>query len=345
MVGQKADSGHAFVMTWPAIPKWVIPVIGYTISGASLVWVFSKFPYAQLGEHLRTMDWAWVAVAVVLEIVIYFVDAWRWAALLKPVGAPSFRLCLQSVFVGLFANDVLPAKAGEVIRCFLLSFETEVSLSLAITSNVILRIMDGAWILIIYLLITLQVSTHVIESRIMWIFGVGVVVVSAGILIVLFRRQHTHHFVKNTSWAARFIHVLEEIHRLGRWPELRTAMWISSIYWLTQVLAVWALTRSDKFDLGISGAAFLLVVKAVWTLLPSAPANVGLYQLATEQAMAMLLVERPDAQIFAQIMFWFLTLPGVIGGAIAVGFAGLNITDLHRHAKRARAEKTSALCE
>ena len=32
-------------------------------SAASLVWVFSKFPYVQLGDHLRTLNWNWVALA------------------------------------------------------------------------------------------------------------------------------------------------------------------------------------------------------------------------------------------------------------------------------------------
>ncbi len=73
-----------------------------------------------------------------------------------------------SVFVGVLANDILPAKAGEVVRCFLLSYETEVPLSLAITSDVILRIMDGWWIVIVYLIITFQISTHVDVTRGMW---------------------------------------------------------------------------------------------------------------------------------------------------------------------------------
>jgi hypothetical protein len=46
-------------------------------------------------------------------------------------------------------------------------------------------------------------------------------------------------------------------------------------------------------------------------------------------------VEHPNAQIFAEIMFVVLTLPGVVGGAVAAAFAGIDITDLHRHAKEA----------
>jgi len=320
------------------IPKWLVPAIGYTVSAASLTWVFWKFPYAQLADHLRTLEWNWVALAILLEVTVYFFDAWRWGVLLRPVGAPSFGLCLQAVFVGILANDILPAKAGELVRCFLLSYETKVPLSLAITSDVVLRIMDGLWIVIIYLTITFQIATHVDVTRGMWFFGTGAVAVAVVVLFVLFRRQHAHHFVKNTSWAARFVHLLDEIHRLGHWRELRNAMAISGFYWLAQMLAIWALTMADRFDLGLSAAAFLLVVKAVLTLIPNAPANVGTYQVAVMYAFTFLLVERANAQPFSEIMFGFLTLPAAVGGAIAVLFADIDILALHRRAYHAKAD-------
>jgi uncharacterized membrane protein YbhN (UPF0104 family) len=319
------------------IPKWLVPAAGYTVSAASLIWVFWKFPWAQFGDHLRTLEWGWVALAILFEIAVYFADAWRWGALLRRVGTPSFGLCLQSVFVGVLANDILPAKAGELVRCFLLSYETEVPLSLAITSDVILRIMDGLWIVIVYLLITFQIASHVDVTRGMWLFGTVAVALALLLLFVLFRRQHAHDFCKTTSWAARFVHQLDEIHRLGHWPGLRNAMALSSFYWLAQVLAIWALTKADHFDLGLTAAAFLLVVKAAATVIPNAPANMGTYQAAVVLAFVSLYVERSNAQAFAEIMFAFLTLPAAVGGAIAVLFADIDLLALHRRANRAKA--------
>lgn len=314
------------------MPQWLIPAAGYTISAASLVWSFSKFPYAQLGDHLRTLDWRWVWLAIAFEFAVYFFDAWRWEKLLAPVKEPAFGLCLQSVFVGLFANDVLPAKAGELIRCFLLSYETGIPLSLAFTSQIILRLMDGVWIVLLYLMVTLQIGTHPLVRYAMWIFGTGVVALAAVALFILFRRQHAHRFFRNSSWARRFVHLLDGLHRLGHWPALRNAMLISGLYWLTQTVAIWALTHADKFDLGISAAVFLLVVKAVWTLMPNAPASMGVYQAAVISGLGFLLVETANAKVFAEIMFGFLTLPVAIGGALAVAFTGVDITALHRRA-------------
>jgi uncharacterized protein (TIRG00374 family) len=319
------------------IPKWVVPVAGYGLSAASLVWVFSKFPFAQLGDHLRTLSWAWVALAVVVEVVVYFADAWRWMVLLGPAGAPPFISCLQSVFVGLFANDILPAKTGEILRCFLLSYKNDIPVSIVLTSDVVIRIMDGLWIVILYLAITAQVSTHVAVDRAMLAFGIGAVALALVLLWVLFHRQHAHHFVNNKSWAARFTHLLHEVHRLGHWRELGRTMAIGGLYWALQALAIWAICRADKFEFGVSETIFLMVVKTVVTLAPSAPANMGLYQSSAVYAMGLLLTEKGPAEVMAEIMFVVLTLPLIVGGAIAIASAGFNLSDLHKHAHAAHA--------
>lgn len=318
------------------IPKWLIPAIGYLVSAVTLVWVFSHFPYAELENHLRTLDWGWVTLAVAIEIAVYFVDAWRWQALLRPAGAPSFGACLQSVFVGLFTNDVLPARGGEVVRCFLLSYESEVPLSVAFTSDIVLRLMDGLWLVITYLIVTFQIGSHQMVTDAMWLFGTVVIALSLAFIFVLFRRGHAHAFLDGRAWGRRVIHLLDEIHRLGHWREIGLAMLGTGLYWLTQTLALWALARADAFDFGISAAAFLLVVKTVGTLIPNAPANIGAYQATLMYGLGLILVERPNAQIFSQLAFWILTIPALVGGAIAVAVTGFDVKDLRRHAAHAR---------
>jgi len=325
-----------------AIQGWLVPVLGYGLAAVALFWVFSKFPFSQLLEHLRTMDWWWVAVAVLVEALVYVVEAWRWKVLLGPVGAPSFGACLQSVYVGLFANDVLPARAGEVIRCFLLSYKTGVPLSLALTSDFIMRIMDGVWVVVIYLIVTTQMDNHVAVNRVMWIFSLVVIPIALLILWVLFHRQRSHHFVNNSGWAARFAHLLAEIHRLGHWRELGVAMLISIPYWAAQIFAIWAIARADAFYFSATDIAFLLVVKTVGTLIPNAPANVGAYQATTIYALERLFTEPAEARILAQIIFGFMTLPLILGGAVATAFAGFNLGELRRNAEAAHAAEKLA---
>jgi uncharacterized protein (TIRG00374 family) len=317
------------------VSTWLVPAIGYTISLASLWWAFARFPFAQMGDHLRTMEWRWLVLAVALELGSFFLDAWRWRELLRPAVAPPYGAAVQSVFAGLFANDVLPARAGEAVRCFLLSYKTDIHLPLVITSLVIVRVMDGIWVVIFYFATSFVVEGAGVATGVMAVYAAVVTVLAMLLLYALFHRQHAHHFVKNSSWAARFAHFLDEIHKLGNWRELRIVMLMTGFYWVFQICAVWTITRADNFYFSFGQMTFLLIIKNVGTLVPTAPAAVGAFQASAIYALRHFFTEAPDARILAELLFGFLTLPGLIGGAIAVAMAGFKLKDLVRHAQEA----------
>ncbi len=315
------------------VSSWLVPAIGYAISLASLAWVFARFPYAEMGDHLRTMHWGWLCLAIGIEVGSFLLDAWRWRELLRPAIAPPYGATVQSVFAGLFVNDLLPARAGEAVRCFLLSYKTDIHLPLVITSMVILRVMDGICIVIFYFATSFVVEGAGTVTDVMVVYAAVVAGLSLLLLFALFYRQHAHYFVSNTSWAARFGHFLDEIHKLGNWRELRIVMLGSGIYWAIQICAVWCIARADHFYFDFGQMTFLMIVKNVGTLVPTAPAGVGAYQATTVYALRHFFTEAPDAKILAELLFGFLTLPGLIGGGIAIALAGYNLKDLVRHAQ------------
>jgi len=315
------------------VSSWLLPAIGYTVSLVSLIWAFSRFPFAQLGEHMHTMSWGWLGLAIAIELASFFLDAWRWRELLRPAASPSLGAATQSVFAGLFVNDLIPARAGEVVRCFLLSYKADIHLPLVITSQVILRVIDGLWIVIFYFATSYVVERAGLMTGVMIVYAAVVGVLALLLLFVLFRRKHAHHFVSSTSWAARFVHFLDEVHKLGNWRELRIVMATSGAYWVLQICAVWAVARADNFYYTFSQMTFLMIVKSVGTLVPTAPAGVGAFQASAMYALGRLFTEAPDAKILAELLFGFLTLPGLVGGGIAVAMAGFKLKDLVHHAQ------------
>jgi uncharacterized protein (TIRG00374 family) len=281
------------------------------------------------------MAWGWLILAVGAELTSFLLDAWRWRELLRPASLPPYGAAVQGVFAGLFANDLLPARAGEAVRCFLLSYKTDIHLPLVITSLVILRVMDGIWVVLLYFATSYVVESAGLMNSVMAVYAAVVAALALLLLFVLFRRHHAHHFVSNSTWAARFTHFLDEIHNLGNWRELRIVTLITGMYWTLQVCAVWAIARADHFYFSFSQMTFLLIVKNVWTLLPTAPAAVGAFQASAIYALRHFFTEAPDARILAELLFSFITLPGLIGGAIAVAMAGYKLKDLVRHAQEA----------
>src|SRR5450432_2645526 len=123
--------------------KWLVPTVGYAIAIASLIWVFHQFDYKQMEQDVRTLHWGWVALAILLNLLVYVVDGWRWAVILSPAEEAPPGECI---------------KAGEIIRCYLLSHWTDTHLSLALTSDAIGRVMDGIWLVVAFYLLTVGMT-------------------------------------------------------------------------------------------------------------------------------------------------------------------------------------------
>src|SRR4029079_9319828 len=113
------------------------------------------FNLDQALEDFVSIDWRYVSVAVIFDLSVYLSHGWRWNILLPPVAKPSFWRSVQAIYIGLYANEVLPLRTGELIRCYLLAHWNNMPVSIAISSAAIERILDGIW-LVIALVITTQ---------------------------------------------------------------------------------------------------------------------------------------------------------------------------------------------
>jgi hypothetical protein len=93
--------------------------------------------------------------------------------------------------------------------------------------------------------------------------------------------------------------------------------------------------RAFELDLSFWVAAGVLSIVRFATVIPNAPGNVGLFQAACVLAMHNVFgVEINDAKTFSFVLFFALTLPLLVGGAIATALTGLNIGEIHHHAKK-----------
>src|SRR6266542_1170816 len=131
-----------------------MPALGYTLSAVSLIWVFRGFNLQQTLADLESLDWRYVSVAVVFDLSVYLSHGWRWNILLRPVARVPFWRSVQAIYIGLYANEVLPLRTGEVIRCYLLAHWNNIPITIAGASAAIERILDGIWLVIAMLITT-----------------------------------------------------------------------------------------------------------------------------------------------------------------------------------------------
>ncbi len=302
---------------------------------ACLVWVLHGYPIREeLIPALRDLDWKWVAIAVAANLGTWVVHAWRWDVLLQPVIRARLSKTVHAVYVGLFADAVLPLRVGELIRCYLLAHWSDLRISLSFASAALERMIDGFWMVATFLL-TLAFVKGIPRDLTILVEGLGALLVLGGAALgwIVFHKRHAHAIIKEGRWAATLRHIIEGVHLMGSPPTMAKTMLISVLYLGLQIFLVYACFKADLMDLSFWSAGAVLAIVRLWTVVPNAPGNIGLVNAAVVTALQLLDVEKNTAKTFSIIYFAVLTGPQLVAGGIAVALTGVSITELRERAR------------
>jgi uncharacterized protein (TIRG00374 family) len=310
-------------------------VLGYCLSAACLVWVLHGYSLRDLEQAIRSLDWRWVCLAIVSDLALYVVHAWRWNTLLSPVARLKFWRIVQAIYIGLFANEVLPLRTGELIRCYLLAHWNDLRLSLTFASAAVERLIDGFWLMGAFL-ITASFVKNIPSDLVILVEILGVLLVFGAILLtwVVVRKHEAHAVIKEGRWSATLRHVIEGLHLMGNRRTLLLSAGISLLYLFVNAVSVFALMKAYGLDFNFWVAGGVLTIIRLGTVVPSAPGNLGLMQVACVVGLKLFEMKESDAKTFSFIIFVALTLPLLLGGAVATALTGLNIGELRERARR-----------
>ena len=322
----------------------VLMIITLVVSVACLAWWMNGISWTELWEDIRELDWRWITVAAVADVLIYVVQGWRWNLLLLPIGKVSPWSSVGAIFVGLFANEVLPLHAGELIRCFLMARWSKIPISVTMASALIERIFDGV-LLIAGLFLSVRYIRHFplsrSHARAIEIITTGssslavLIVLGAALLAVaMYWREQTLDALLDArlfSWAHVFI---EDLHRIGHSRYLYFSFALSIPYLLLQIVPIYAIMQAYGFDaVSWAQAGALMVLLRLGGVLPQAPGNIGLFQVVSTLVLTLFGAPVAMARRFAFILFAVVTIPLLLVGFVALIASGAKMGDIQREAQ------------
>ena len=190
---------------------------------------------------LRTANYLYVAPAFVLTLAGYLVRTVRWQVILKPTKRISFGSAFAVLMIGFTANNLLPARIGEVVRAYALGRKEAMSKSLSLATIVVERVFDGITIMgmlaVLSLVYPLPGWGQALARGGALVFGVATV----GILMLLFQeklalrileivlRPFPARLGKAVQRIARFF--LEGLHALRSGRSLAVIILLSITVW------------------------------------------------------------------------------------------------------------------
>lgn len=309
-----------------------MPALGYAVSLICLVWVYRGFNWRQELPSIRAVDVHWVALAVLADVSVYISQGWRWRLLLRPLGRVSMVRSVQAIYVGLFTNEVLPLRGGELVRCYLQAHWSKLPFSVVLSSALIERMFDGVWLVTGTFVVASMVALprYMIEgTRVLAGILLGLVLL---IGVTMFHKHRAHAAIAKSRWAEMLWHVVEGLHAMGNSPSFYLSFLGSTLYLGLQLIPIYALMQGYGIDLPLGAAAVVMVILRLGTLLPQAPGNMGSFQFFTVVGLKLFGVDKAAATGYATLLFLMVTLPLWLVGFVATLASGMSFGDIRRGA-------------
>jgi uncharacterized protein (TIRG00374 family) len=317
--------------------KILLFVLTNLISLVCLIYALRDVRWADLKDDLATMNWWWVAIAIAADIAVYCWHGLRWSLLMQPIAPVSFRKAVQAVYVGLFTNEVLPLRIGELVRCYLLGRWTSIPFPVMLSSAVIERVFDGIWLSLCLFATFLYVP---FPKELRYVAGIGyttaatALVLAALLALAIYNRDRAMRMLEGDGWRAQIRVVIDDLHRIGHSRYLYYSFVQSLPYLLLSTIPIFATMLGYGFDFSIEIAFAVMVVLRVGSVVPQAPGNIGVYQLLTREALEKIFNVVPkEAARFSLVLWGVVTVPLLVGGFIALLATEAKLGEITRAAR------------
>lgn len=123
-------------------------LIGLIIIILSSYYAFKNVSIEELGNALKSVHYIYLVPAAFFTVLTFVFRAMRWRYLVSSVKTVKTARLVSPMMVG-FMGNILPARAGEFIRAYLLSKKENISFSASFATIFVERLMDMSMFLLL----------------------------------------------------------------------------------------------------------------------------------------------------------------------------------------------------
>ena len=310
-------------------------VLGLVLS-AFLLWLsLRSLDPREIAGALARANWLWFVPICLLTLVSFWVRAIRWGWILrkiKPIPVPSL---FAATMIGFTANNLLPARLGEVVRPWALGKSEKISRASAFATIIVERVVDMFCILLLFAVaLFLHPFPKLVQDA--GIAALGVNLVLLAVLLVIERNPAQAERV--SAWVerrapAKFAPKIASLLRnfsggLGVFRSGPGLFWVtvySSVMYAVTALGLlgcmWAFDMTVPWYAGI----VMLVITAFGMMIAPTPGYLGAIQYACVLGLSLFGIDRAIGFSFS--LYYHLTqfLPITVVGLIYLGRAGMSL--------------------
>ena len=297
-------------------------ILSFAVSLICLYLAFRQVNLNDISTTLSQGKFLYIIYAFGITGLTFLIRAIRWNTLLGHPSSYTIHHFSSATHIGYFLNNILPLRAGDLVRAKLLSnHDTTIKMSYVIGSLVGEKIID-LWMIGLFTMVLIGFGyTDVLGTQFTLIL-VGSYCLSS--LIIFGRHRISNKLLQYFPVLENFI----DGYKLVSKNKLRLGIW-SIILWITFVVYVSIALQSIGIVLDIQQVLGLTILSSIVTSMPLAPAAIGTYHLAVIYCLNSLYgIDLEKAQSAAIVMHSIFLVYTIILGYIYLLSEGINIKSI-----------------
>jgi len=263
-------------------------LLGVALSTALLAWTLRGMHLEEWGRILREVEILWLLTGAIFYFVAVILRTWRWGILLHGLQPTGFRERFVALTIGYMGNNLYPARAGELLRAYVLQRRCGLSLSASLGTIVVERVLDGLMVVFLALLalmffpLPVLLRPAVIAGGL--VFGGALLMLLGmarnasklhGLLERILQQRSGSRVERPLRFLMQFLDGLTVLQR----PILALAVGsLTALIWLVEAGTYWLVLMAFPFRTSFFSLLVMTAVVNLATALPSAPGYVGTFE-------------------------------------------------------------------
>jgi len=315
---------------------------GLAISALFLWLALRGLRLQDVWSSLQQANFLWLLPGIAVYFIAVWARAWRWHYLLRPIKPIPTRTMFPIVAIGYMGNNIYPARAGEVLRAYVLRRNEGVSISASLATIIVERAFDGVVMLSFVFLNLREVAGLTADSRFagsirdlaIWGTALFFGAVLVFLLMAIFPKQTTRILrwlverIMPKRWREQSLDLIERF--LGGLASLRSirdvgmVLLTSVVIWLLETGKYWFVMHAFPFEVSFFTLMLMNGVVNLATTIPSAPGYLGTFDAPGIAVLEAYGVPGEIAVGYTLLLHAALWLPITLLGAFYMARASLS---------------------
>ena len=292
----------------------IITIAGFIVSLVLLYFSLKDIRFHEIVETLHRADPMFIPLPLVFILIAVALCAFRWFRLAG--SGVHYMDTFAALMIGLFVNNILPARIGEVARAYVISKKRGLSFTYCFSTVLLDRFFDLTGLLLMAFIFFPDESIPPAVSRSIYILIAFLILCIS--CLILFSREwfanriagklskiRSPHFAK---LAVRVLAIQENLKRINSPFNLIFSVALSFCTWFSMAIALYLVMLMLGIKVDFRDIPFVCALLNLGLTIPSSPGYVGVYQFLLVYLLAIFGVPKHEGFTISVIYhaMWFV---------------------------------------